>query len=506
MPSITPSLNACAIETCAAETASDSRAFRSACGFVSPWQDRLYRRFRGQAYPLVAFHNGVIPAASLWAGMRLWCAAFRSAGLGPGDRIILALPPSPAYVMVLLAALWEGLTLAPLDPKRSAEQALSDLNARLVVGEERMPGAWQPDACGLPLSNRGGLRPAHSPPTPDARLLLQTSGTTNLPRWIALSDANLFAVLDSHRDPLNLRGARVLSALPWYHAFGLILDLLPALLAGAEIVRAPEGGRDIAHLLHLMEREQTTHFSAVPLVVQRLTETNKGQDLLSRLRGGVVGGVCVGGALADFLGQTRLRAGYGQTEAGPGLALGKPGQWAAGYLGQPLGCHTRIDAEGLLHFAGPNACLGVWIDGGLQRFDPQRWVCTGDLVWAEGPRLFYRGRADDAFKLSNGRLVQAAHWEAELKRHFPQLEDALLFTPDNEHLCVCVTRCAPVPLPDLREMQTILGSLGPRLHSIRETAPSEWKRRPKGDVDRPATIAAFLARGAVDLNLNSPTR
>ncbi len=501
-----PSLNSCTLETCAVEIASGSRSFRGSCGFVSPWQDRLYRRLREQAYPLMAFSDGVIPAASLWAGMRLWCAAFRSEGLVPGDRVVLALPPSPAFVMVLLAALWEGLTLAPLDPKLSAEQALNDLDARLAVSEERMPGAWQPDACGVPPSNRGLLRPAHSPPTPDARLLLQTSGTTNLPRWIALSDTNLFAVLDSHRDPLNLRGARALSALPWHHAFGLILDLLPALLAGAEIVRAPDGGRDIAHLLHLMEREQTTHFSAVPLVVQRMAATNEGQNLLQGLNGGVVGGAYVGGALAEFLGQTRLRVGYGQTEAAPGLALGKPGQWAAGYLGQPLGCHTRVDAQGLLRFAGPNACLGVWNEAGLRRLDPQRWVCTGDLVWAEGPHLFYRGRADAAFKLSNGRLVQTAHWESELKRHFPQLEDVLLFTCDNEHLCVCVTRRACGPLPDLQETRAVFGSLGRRLHSIRETSPSEWKRRPKGDVDRPATIAAFLARGAFDLNLNSPTR
>ncbi len=506
MPPVMSSLNSCTVESCAAEIASGSRSSRRACGFVSPWQDRLYRRFRGQAYPLMAFRDGVIPAASLWAGMRLWCAAFRSAGLVQGDRVVLALPPSPAFVMVLLAALWEGLTLAPLDPKFNAEQVSNDLDARLVVGGEQTPGAWQPDVCGLPPANPGLLRPAHSIPTPEARLLLQTSGTTNLPRWIALSDANLFAVLDSHRDHLNLRGARMLSALPWHHAFGLILDLLAALLAGAEIVRAPKGGRDIAHLLHLMQREQTTHFSAVPLVMQRMIESEAGQDLLRSLRGGVVGGATVGGALAEFLGQTRLRAGYGQTEAGPGIALGAPGQWAAGYLGQPLGCNVRIDAQGLLHFVGPNACLGVWQNGKLQPLPAQRWVCTGDLAWAEGTRLFYRGRADAAFKLSNGRLVQAAHWESELKRRFPQLEDALLFTPDNEHLCVCVTRRACGPLPKLGEMQAVLGPLGSRLHLMRETTPPEWKRRPKGDIDRPAMIAAFCRRDALNLNLNPPTR
>ena len=459
----------------------------------------------------MAFRDGVIPAASLWAGMRLWCGAFRNAGLRPGDRVVLALPPCPAFVMALLAALWEGVTLAILDPKLDAEQAALTLDAALVIGGETIPGAsahytdtlykglrqgqqaWQPDECGLPPLVPTGLRPTRVPRTPDARLLLQTSGTTNAPRWIALSDANLFAVLDSHRVHLDLRQARVLCALPWHHAFGLIMDLLPALLAGADITCAPSGGRDAAHLLHLMAREQITHFSGVPLIMQRICDMPDGQSALGRLRGGVAGGAPVSARLAASLSRTRLRAGYGQTEASPGIALGEPGRWTANYLGQPLGCRTRVDAQGALHFQGPNACLGVWRDSGLERLDPNRWVCTGDLVWTQGPRLFYRGRQDAAFKLSNGRLVQAAYWESELKRRFPQLEEALLFSPDGQCLTLYVTRRAAQMLPDGECLRGTLGPLGARLEQMRELAPSEWKRQAKGDIDRRAMLAALPA-------------
>ena len=459
------------------------------------WREWLYPRFRGQAYPVLVFPEGVVPAASLWAGARVWLDAFRAAGLGAGDRVVMALPPSPAFVSVLLAAFWEGVTLALLPPAGDLPFWMEELDACAGIGLYSDGSVWRPDVCGLPDHPAIALRKPDGPATPDARLLLQTSGSTQSPRWIALSDCNIQSVLGSHLPRLGLENARVLSALPWHHAFGLIIDLLPALLSGAEIVRDPAGGRDIESLLHLMRRSEITHFCSVPLTMQRLAARDDGQEILWKLRGGVIGGAPVNAALADVLAGTQLRVGYGQTEASPAIALGEPGHWKPHYIGRPVNCEVRLDDGQILCFRGPGACLGTWDAGRLQRLPPERWVSTGDIAQQAGADLYFAGRANDEFKLSNGRRVQAGFWENALCQSFPQINEAMLFTRDGEALELACSLVPGASLPSPVSLRLCLAELGEKLQVLHELPNAFWPRRPKGDTDRNAVPQSLQSVG-----------
>ena len=452
----------------------------------NPWRGLLYEQLRDEGLPAFVMDEAITPAGSLWTGARLWTEAFREAGLQAGDRLVVALPPSAAFVQVLVAAMWEGATLALASPDDDIRDLCAALDARAAVAPASGPHRWTPKAYAGPASVPATLRSTEDPPTPGVRFLLRTSGTTQLARWVALSDRNVLSVLASHLPRLTLKNARVLSVLPWSHAFGLVLDLLPALLAGAEILRDPHGGRDPSSLVALGEEWGATHLSAVPLTIQRLLEQEGGPAMLDRLHGGIVGGAPVPGPLADRLSQTRLRVGYGQTEAAPGITLGPPGRWAANYLGRPLGCDVSVADDGELLFAGPNACVGVWRrHEGLDRQDPSRTVHTGDLVRREGDDLFFEGRTDTAFKLSNGRLVRAGAWEGRLTSAYPFLHDALLFTPDGTDLALALcTDRPPDDCPSLNELRDALGALGARLGERMIVAPDEWHQLPKGTVDR----------------------
>lgn len=479
------------------------------------WRARLYARLRGRPYPLWVFDddNGptsaALSAAALWTGARVWTDTFRRASVRPGDRIVLALPASPAWLFVLVAALWDDLTLVPVRSEQEIDLdgLMARFDARAGVAPAGTVGAtWTPDAAGLPARAAGPRTPL-GPPTPLVRFLLNTSGATGRPRAVALSDANVQAVLDSHAPRLALheRETRLLSVLPWHHAFGLVIELLPALLAGAEIVRDASGdnGRDPVRLLDLLERHESTHLNAVPLTIKCIAQTGaRGEAALQRLHDGVIGGAPVRGDLAAFLSGTRLRAGYGQTEASPGIALGAPGAWpGAGYLGRPLGCETRVnEGTGLLHFRGPNACAGFWHEErGITYLPPGRWADTGDLVRAAGDGcgdLFFVGREGDTFKLSNGRQVVAGVWEAALKAGQPQIGEALLFSPDSERLELCVAVLPFAAAPTLAAARACLGPLGARLYSLHVLPEAGWVRRAKGDVDRAATRARLLRPAA----------
>lgn len=452
--------------------------------------------------------EGAIPAASLWIGSRLWVRAFRAAGLQPGDRVVLALEPSAAFVEVLVAALWEGLTVAPTAPgadTRATLALLDGLDAVVAVvpdppdpaGETQagsLPaGIWAADGCSGPRSPLAPPRRARSAPTPSAAMLLRSSGTAGDPHWVALSERNICAVLDSHQPPLALTDAYVVSVLPWHHAFGLILDLLPALLAGAYIARDPSGGRSAGALAELV-RQAPAVLCAVPETIAALAALPDGPALIAGLAGGIIGGARVGPELAGLLAGSTLRVGYGQTEASPGIALGEPGRWQANLLGSALGCEVRVVA-GELEFRGPNACLGSWEAGGLRVLDPRRWVATHDAVDLVEGELFFRGRCTDRFKLTNGRWVETTALEARLSAALPAAIDVVLFTPDGSTLDVLAV-FPPDAEPDgpasEAVVRTVLGLLSERLGRVHRRTAREVAHTPKGAIDRIGAVRELL--------------
>lgn len=469
----------------ALETALDSCPEPGAAPSPNPWHALLYDCLKDEALPVLICNEATTPSASLWTGARLWVDTFRTTDLQPGDRLVLALPPTAAFVQVLVAALWEGYTIAFARPDEDVAPLLSTLDARAAVTTESESHAWTAHEQAGPKASPDTLRAPTTQRTPDVRFLLRTSGTTALATWVALSDRNVLSVLASHLPHFSLRNARVLSVLPWTHAFGLVLDLLPALFAGAEIVRDPNGGRDPTHLTALHKEWGVTHLSAVPLTIRELINTPGGPQLLSDLDGGIVGGAPVAGPLAMELNETSLRAGYGQTEAAPGIALGAPGDWAAHYLGRSVGCSVEVSPEGELFFEGPNACVGLWENGALNRLDPNRTVATGDLVRRDGPDLYYEGRKDASFTLSNGRLVRAGALEGILKMTHPALHDALVFTPNGNDVAVAVCPARGTDeRPSHETLKETLGTLGKRLVWSPTIPRDEWHTGPKGTVDR----------------------
>lgn len=459
----------------------------------SLWQERIRTRLFGQPYPLWVDSEGVLPAASLWFLMRERLLVLRQAEVSAGDRIVLALPANRNFLAWMLAALWQGCAVALAPPTSNSVALAKFFSAKAVI-----------DGDGVKTYSFGELVP-----TPDVCLLLATSGTSSTPRWIALSERNIFSVVDSHLPVLNLNdahrsshnAARVLSLLPLHHAFGLVIDFLSAFFAGAEIVRDAEGGRNVEQIVRLAQEHEITHCSFVPLQVKRLVALPEGRTLLRNLQGGAIGGAPVNNELADFLRTTRLRVGYGQTEASPGITLGEPGVWQEHYLGKALGCETRINADGVLEFRGENAHVGLWTERGLVRCAEGRWVATGDYVQASSDAAsegyIFIGRADDAFKLANGRFIPAPEWEVMLRSHVEGCSEAMIFSSDGERCTICLAfQHEYQALTDEQARAFIFNCLPiseellDRVHCI---STAQWLYTPKGSTNRRAVKESFLS-------------
>ena len=252
-------------------------------------------------------------------------------------------------------------------------------------------------------------------------------------------------------------GAVTLCILPWHHGFGLILGLLPALLRARRVITTSEPARDAAR--------------------------DDGRALLHSLHGGRVGGAPIDTALASVLGGSRLRVGYGQTEAGPGIMLGHPGEFSAAFIGRPVGCEVRIDADSVLAFRGANASDGVWEDGALHALDRDRWHRTDDLVTCADGAYTFVGRASTSFKLANGTVIDAPRIEASLRSQLPRISDLVLVSHDGGGIDVLYSTHDALPV-DPAEVRRLLGGLRAYLRSSVFVSIDAWARSAKGEIDR----------------------
>jgi len=422
-------------------------------------------------------------AEAVQAGAQAWSRALQRAGIGVGDRVLSALPNGVAFATLVTATLASGITLVPVPEREDLATLLEPLDARLGVAmTSSHPHVVVPTPDGSAPRGPMQARDAEAR-TAGIAFLLRTSGTTMAPRFIALHDAGVLAVLRSHLPLIGIDNRSVLSVLPWHHAFGLVLDLLPALLQARRIVPAGNASRDAVALRTLASAHAVDHLSMVPLTAMRLAATPDGPAFLRSLRGGLIGGAPIDARLADIMSQTRLRIGYGQTEASPGIMLSEPGEFAEALLGRPIGCEVRIEQDDVLSFRGPNACAGVWADGALEARDADEWHRTGDIVSQRDGVYTYIGRTSMTFKLSNGRMVPAPQLEAAIRRQVPQVTDVVLTPQGGALLDVLYSTAEARSVPDT-VFRAVLGGLAEYLGRSIRVDGEQWVRTPKGDIDR----------------------
>ncbi|MCC7053375.1 MAG: acyl--CoA ligase [Gemmatimonadaceae bacterium] len=423
-----------------------------------------------------------LSATALHHGANDWARALRRAGIARGDRVVCALPNGAAFVQLLAATLADGITLAPVPEREDVVPLLGQLDARLAVAlHSSHPNVAVPARTGGPPGSP--LQPQRALQRTDTlAFLLRSSGTMGSARWIGLSDTGVLAVLSSHLPHLAVEGECVHGILPWHHAFGLVLGLLPALLRARRIVVTAAPARTADAIVGVARAQDVTHLSMVPLTVMRLAAQDDGLALLRRVHGGIVGGAAIDTALVPILAGTRLRVGYGQTEASPGIMLGDPGEFRPFILGRPVGCEVRIEADGVLSFRGPNACAGTWEHGSFHALDPDRWHRTDDRVTIEGGVYVHRGRASLSFKLANGTQVDVATLEHTIREALPQVSEVVLTSGDGRSIDVLHSTADGVSAE--AAVRARLGTLQSWVQAVRLVPADRWVRTPKGEIDR----------------------
>jgi o-succinylbenzoate---CoA ligase len=254
----------------------------------------------------------------------------------------------------------------------------------------------------LPHPPRGSAPPAAA--GPGAALVIATSGSTGVPKYVVLSAtalrASALATVERLEGP-----ARWLLALPAEHVAGAQVVVRSLLAGAAPMVQDLRDGfrpDDFATATaQLGDGRRCT--SLVPTQLARLLDA--GGTALDALRG--YAAVLVGGAALDpWLHARALAAGvrvvttYGMSETAGGCV----------YDGVPLhGVRVDIDETGRIRLGGPTLAEGYLGDpAGTAAAFGDGWFRTGDLGRWRGGRLEVLGRADDVIITGGEKVAPAA--------------------------------------------------------------------------------------------------
>jgi len=433
--------------------------------------------------PAAATPDARLTFGELAERVRALAGHIAASGIGPGDRVLVALPNTPATLVASLAVQALGGTAVEVNREWGAD-ALAGIVARSGVRQafvwgrdarlwrtvsarqplERLwvvhPGPLPPallDALGEPtaslLLEDGRLDPAlGSAPAarrPDYRrewpaLILYTSGSTGTPRGVVQTFGNLEANSRSIVQYLGLGpDDRAHIVLPLYYCYGRSVWQTHLLAGGSVFLDNRMTFPRV--VLEALAAEGCTGLAGVPLTFEIIRrQVDPSSFSFPRLRyltqaGGSMAPETISWVREAFR-TSKLFVMYGQTEATARLSYLPPerAEDKKGSIGIPIpGVELQVvDDQGRVLPAGETGHLvargGNVTLGYLD--EPEEtaailhdgWLWTGDLAFRDGDGFFFhRGRSKEMLKIG-GHRVSPVEIEHVIARHPDVAEVAVI--------------------------------------------------------------------------------
>jgi long-chain acyl-CoA synthetase len=458
----------------------------------------------------VIFINNKISYAKLDELANRFANVLKKLGVQKGDRVALQMPNIPQMVFAYYGAVKLGAVAVmfnPLYSEREIEHQLRDSGAKVMVILDLMWPAVKAalenvkpdhlivthvkDYLKFPLNllepikakKEGthvevdmdaasfGLKGMHelkelmaqaSPQRPQAEIdpaedlavFQYTGGTTGVSKGAMLTHRNLVA--NVHQclawfPDIKLGQEVILCTLPFFHSYGMTVDMNFGILSGAALVLIPNP-RDLHMVLKAISKHRTTLFPGVPAMYIALINNpgvKSGKMDVTSIR------ACLSGAAPlpvevqqefERLTGGKLVEGYGLSESSP-VTHANPldGIRKAGSIGMPVpNTEVKIvDVEdrnrelplgeiGELAVKGPQVMKGYWDMPEETRnvMDDEGWLYTGDIASADETGFFYIVDRKKDMIIASGYNIYPRDVEEVIFEH-PKVEDvAVAGVPD----------------------------------------------------------------------------
>ena len=456
---------------------------------------------------------------------------FASAGIGPGDRVAMALPNGLQAIVSFLAASVAG-TAAPLNLAYRHDEFvfyLEDTEAKLLVlppegadearraaAEKNVPTlAADVDPSGTVRFSTAPKGQTAAPPRPDdVALILHTSGTTGRPKRVPLRHRNLAVSAENIASTYKLTPNDVaLTVMPLFHVHGLLASTLATLLTGGTMV-VPEKFSPLSFWRTVRDC-RATWYSAVPtmhrlLLARAGDHRPDGAEHLRFIRSASAPlSLHTMQKVEHVFGAPILEA-YGMTEASHQIASNPlpPGARKAGSVGLGTGVQISImDTHGHHSHLGAGHAGEVVIKGpsviDAYENNPEAnstsfvdgWFRTGDQGIID-PDGYLRLLARLKELINRGGEKIAPMEIGEVLRKHPAVAEAVCFGVPHptwgEEVAAAVVLRQAVPVPELLSYckEHLADFKCPKKIHVVEAIP----RTATGKVQRRALVEAFTEK------------
>jgi acyl-CoA synthetase (AMP-forming)/AMP-acid ligase II len=400
-------------------------------------------------------------------------------GIGPGDRVAIAMRNGMPWIIAVLAVMHCGAVAVLVNSRNAGEEmraAIEDTDVALVLADAARGKALQ-DAgydgrilAADAFATTGSFTRTAPPAQPDDPCaILFTSGTTGRSKGAVLTHRNLVTGLMC----VQLSGAMVvrniaqqygitpeqvmagrpqptsLLVFPLFHISGLGAGLLSQLLSGGKIVIMRRW--DVAEALRLIATEKVSMLSAVPTMLwDLLNKAVPGEADISSLTNVASGGqglpINLLEAVRGAMPRAFLGTGFGLTETAGAVAMATGPDFLRqpGSSGRVLAlADVRVHGDdgsvlptgstGEIAVRGPMVMAGYWNRPAetAEVLDAEGWFRTGDIghVDDEG-YIFIVDRKKDMV-ISGGENIYCAEVERVIGS-LPQVAEVAAFgLPDD---------------------------------------------------------------------------
>lgn len=304
-------------------------------------------------------------------------------------------------------------------------------------------------------------------------LILFTSGTTNMPKAIPLTQENLFANWDTlyKRTPMTDRDISYVF-LPFHHVYTGVANILYTIVSGMQLFLCSDLNRMIPELMEVCP----TVVCTVPLFLYKMYDAMNDEllQVLKNIRFLYCGGSFTEPDIKKYFirqGVCLLEA-YGTTETSSVIALAYPDNPDLAANGVVLENLTVRIPDPDENGVGEIVVSGKSVSGGYLNhndhysdFDESGAYHTGDLgVLAPDGHLYLKGRKKRMILTANGKNVYVEELEEMLLKN-PQIKTAVVFE-ENHHPAVSIV--SDLPEESVREYLAEINRNLPRYKQIRK--------------------------------------
>ena len=380
-------------------------------------------------------------------------------------RVAFLLTPGFPWVAVQWGIWRAGGVAVPLPlntPRSELEYFIDDTKASVMVAD----ATAEPQLA--PIAAARGLRclrydrilahpPAELPEVASERpaMILYTSGTTNRPKGVVTTHANITAQITSLVEAWEWSADdRIVLFLPLHHVHGIINVVACALWSGATCEMLPRF--DAAAVWDRIASDSLTLLMAVPTIYVRLIAAWEVapperratlSEACTRLRLMVSGSAALPVSTLERwkeISSHTLLERYGMTEIGMALSNPLHGERVPGSVGKPLpsvevqlvgedGQPVAAGMPGEIEVRGPSVFAEYWgkPDATREAFR-DGWFRTGDTAVVEIGVYRILGRTNIDILKTGGHKVSALEIEETLREHPSVAECAVVGVPDLE--------------------------------------------------------------------------